>query len=529
MDKTPFFDANLQVGRRATPRPQNDLTTEQILEEMALLGIARGLATHALAVEYDPRIGNERLSEVTGDHASLQACFVVQPHPTGKFPSGDALIEYLRNGRARAVRMYPRKHSYGLEKQVDGDLLFPLEEAGIPLFLDLEQTTLTEVDAVLKRHPSLKLILIRVGYRIDQWLFPLFRKHPNLHIDLSLYPVHRGIETIVEQFGPERMIFATGLPVWDGGAAISHIQYANISPEDRDRIAYQNLESLLWKETAPETEAEPIAATPPDAIWEKARAGKPLEDLLVIDPHTHMGPYHNFPIPGNPWAEGMLEVMDEQGVDMAVTAPMIALEGGIREGNQIAIDASKKFPGRFGAFCTINPNFPEKEIREELEWCFQQDCFKGIKIHPGTHDTPGSDPSYLPVWEFAQQHELPILIHTWGTDPRCNPAMFEPIARDYPHARLILGHSGATPAGIDEAIEVSKRVSNTYLDLTKSIIYHGMLEYMVEELSADRILWGTDLPFICGSGQLGRVAAARLSLDDKRKILGLNAKHLFRL
>ena len=529
MDHTPFFDANLMVGRRACPRPENDLSTDQILDEMAHLGITRGLATHALAVEYDPLLGNEKLLEITSAQKSLKPCFVVQPHPIGKFPKGDALIDLLRDGGARAVRMYPKKHSYGLEQQADGDLLFPLEEAEVPVLLDLEQTSLAEVDAVMKRHPSLNLILIRVGYRIDQWLFPLFRKHPNLKIDLSLYPVHRGIETIVDTFGSERMVFSTGLPVWNGGAAITHIQYADIPPEARDQIAFQNLENLLWSETAPEQDASTITPSEQDAIWLRARAGKPLDDILVIDPHTHMGPYHNFPIPGNPWAEGMLEVMDEQDIDTAVTAPMIALEGGMREGNQIAIDASEKFPGRFVAFSTINPNFPEKEIREELEWCFHHACFPGIKLHPGTHDTPGNSSHYDPVWEFANQHALPILIHTWGTDPRCPPAMFEPIAQKYPEAKLILGHSGATPAGIDEAIAVSKNVPNTYLDLTKSIIYRGMLEYMVEELSAERVLWGTDLPFICGSGQLGRVAAARLSLEDKKKILGLNARRLFRL
>lgn len=529
MDNTPFFDANLMVGRRANPRPENDLTTDQLLDEMAFLGIARALATHALAVEYDSLIGNERLLEITKENPSLQPCFVVQPHPIGKFPKGDALIEYLQKGGARAVRLYPKKHSFGLEQQADGDLLFPLEEAEIPVLLDLEQTSLDQVDAVLKRHPSLNLILIRVGYRIDQWLFPLLQKHPKLHIDLSLYPVHRGIETIVETFGAGRMIFSSGLPVWNGGAAISHIQYAKIPAEARDQIAFQNLENQLWKETAPAEETPTVEPAKRDSIWIQARAGEPLKDILVIDPHTHMGPYHNFPIPGNPWAEGMLEVMDEQGVDTAVTAPMIALEGGMREGNQIAIEAAEKFPGRFFAFSTINPNFPEKEIREELEWCFQHECFRGIKIHPGTHDTPGNSPNYIPVWEFAHQHALPILIHTWGTDPRCPPSMFEPIAREYPKANLILGHSGATPEGIDEAIAVSKNVPNTYLDLTKSIIYRGMLEYMVEELGAERVLWGTDLPFICGSGQLGRVAAARLSLEDKKKILGLNAKRLFRL
>ncbi len=524
-----YFDCNLTIGRRATPRPENDHTTEQILEELAHIGIGHALATHCLAYEYDPRIGNGRLSEVCREYPPLHPCYVVQPHPTGAMPTGKALVDYLKDGGARAVRLFPRKHNFPLEETVSGELLTTLEEAEISVFLDLEQTGLPEVGRMLARHPDLNLILLRIGYRIDQWLYPLLEKFPRLKFDLSLYPVHRGIETVVEHFGADRMVFGTALPVFDGGAAVSHIAYANIPDEARAAIASGNLESILWKETAPAAKPEPITPAARDAIWSLARDGKPLADETIIDPHTHMGPYHNFPIPGDPWAAGMVSVMDEQGVDTAVTAPMIALEGGMREGNQIAIDAAHDFPGRFFAFATINPNFSDVEIREELEWCFQNECFKGIKIHPGTHDTPGNDPRYQPVWEFANEYELPILIHTWGTDPRCNPAMFEPIARDYPGARLILGHSGATPGGIDEAIRVCQAVGNTYLDLTKSIIFRGMLEYMVREVGPDRILWGTDLPFICGAGQMGRVAAARLSLGDKRKILGLNAKALFRL
>jgi hypothetical protein len=526
---TAYFDSNLIVGRRASPRPENDLTTEQIIDDMAWAGIGHALATHAAAVEYDPLIGNQRLTELTQIFPQLAPCYTVQPHPSDGFPQGSDLVDYLASGGARAVRIFPLKHSFSLSRTVSGNLLTTLEEAGIPVFLDMMQTNFEEVDDLLSRHPDLKLILLRVGYRINQWLYPLLEKHPNLHFELALYPLHRGIEEVARRFGASRMLFGTGLPVWDAGAAVSHIEYAKISTDEKQAIAAENLKSLLWPETAPEVEAKPVPEKPRDPIWALARAGQPLSDEVVIDPHTHMGPYHNFPIPGDPWAEGMIEVMDECGVDSAVTAPMIALEGGVREGNEIAADAILKFPGRFFGFCTINPNFPEEEIREELQHCFQNEGFRGIKIHPTTHDYAAYRPGYIPVWEFAHERELPILIHTWGTDPKCRPALFDPIAEQYPRARLILGHSGAMPLGIDEAIEVARKRPNVYLDLTKSIICRGMLEYMVNEVGPDRILYGSDLPFICGTGQLGRAAAARLSLEEKRKILGLNAQQLFRL
>ena len=52
---------------------------------------------------------------------------------------------------------------------------------------------------------------------------------------------------------------------------------------------------------------------------------------------------------------------------------------------------------------------------------------------------------------------------------------------------------------------------------------------MVGGVGADRILFGTDLPFIDCRPQVGYVAAARISDDDKRRIFGRNARKLFRL
>ena len=42
-------------------------------------------------------------------------------------------------------------------------------------------------------------------------------------------------------------------------------------------------------------------------------------------------------------------------------------------------------------------------------------------------------------------------------------------------------------------------------------------------VGADRILFGTDLPFLDPRPQLGRVAFAKISDDEKRLVLGLNA------
>ncbi len=52
---------------------------------------------------------------------------------------------------------------------------------------------------------------------------------------------------------------------------------------------------------------------------------------------------------------------------------------------------------------------------------------------------------------------------------------------------------------------------------------------MVARVGADRILWGTDNPFIDPRPGLGRMLCAEVSDEDKRKMLGLNAKRLYKV
>jgi len=65
--------------------------------------------------------------------------------------------------------------------------------------------------------------------------------------------------------------------------------------------------------------------------------------------------------------------------------------------------------------------------------------------------------------------------------------------------------------------------------LTGSLLPRGMLERMVNGVGAERVLFGTDMPFVDGRPQIGYVACARIPDDSKRLIFGLNAKRIFRL
>jgi predicted TIM-barrel fold metal-dependent hydrolase len=57
----------------------------------------------------------------------------------------------------------------------------------------------------------------------------------------------------------------------------------------------------------------------------------------------------------------------------------------------------------------------------------------------------------------------------------------------------------------------------------------GTLERLVRELGDDRVLFGTDMPYLNAGGQIGKVLLARLDDSVKKKILAENSRRLFGL
>jgi len=100
-------------------------------------------------------------------------------------------------------------------------------------------------------------------------------------------------------------------------------------------------------------------------------------------------------------------------------------------------------------------------------------------------------------------------------------------AKEFPGAKILIGHSGLGLDGLEKAIRLTNEHPNTYLDLTSSVCYFGLVEKMVAEAGSERVLFGTDLPFIDPRQKVGQVAFARITEEAKEKILGLNAAQLF--
>ena len=265
------------------------------------------------------------------------------------------------------------------------------------------------------------------------------------------------------------------------------------------------------------------------ALWERALRGETFDDVLIVDAHTHMGRLAEFHIPRPSDEKGMLLQMDRLGVNRAVCAPFLAWGPSPEDGHAYLADVLRRFPDRFSGYVVYNPSFGTEYSLAQLEKWFGEPGFLGIKIAPSTHGYPADGPAYEPMWSWANERSLPVLSHTWRASPEDHPGLFVRVGRRFPNVKILLGHSGGDPAGMHEAIEAAKQCPNLYLELASSQTAFGIVELMVRELGAERVVYGTDIPFIDGRWKLGQVLAAKIPDRDKEKILGQNAVGIFGL
>jgi predicted TIM-barrel fold metal-dependent hydrolase len=240
-----FFDANITLGRPSAPKYRVVDDASVMKEELSEFGITGGLVKHAFAMEACPKIGNEMLSKALTKAPGYGPVWALMPHWTGEFPKPEDMAREMAAKKVRATVIYPTTQGFPLRPSVAGPLLDTLEEMRMPLFLPAAEVTMGAVEDIMRAHPSLPVVVLEVGQGIARETYALFKEFPNLHFELSVFMLHRGIEDVCERFGAERMIFGTRYPLYGPGCAISAVMYAQIPDKAKELIAAGNMKRLL--------------------------------------------------------------------------------------------------------------------------------------------------------------------------------------------------------------------------------------------------------------------------------------------
>jgi predicted TIM-barrel fold metal-dependent hydrolase len=249
-----LFDSCVTLGRVVLSGCPECLTPENVLAVMDKYEIQEALVhDHHARIVYPREHGNERLTRSIKNMSRLHPAWVLEPpKQIGRKPAAALVREMLDKGvRAARLRLKMAPPMLWLW----ADLLDALDAHHVPCFMDFGGTTtvgdatnsdIMGIREIALAHPDLPLIFSNVvgGLGINYAIVPLVKRLPNLYLDIT------GILEFWREWaydvGPERILFATGMPFTDPGIYISNVQYArHLDVKAKQLICGGNLRKLL--------------------------------------------------------------------------------------------------------------------------------------------------------------------------------------------------------------------------------------------------------------------------------------------
>lgn len=526
MGESFFFNVNGAIGRGAYATPEFP-TAAAFRDHLDYLGIDRSLVWHVAARDLNPTIGNRRLLEeiaAAGLEERLFPAFVVTPACGFERGVLGFLREQLGTGRVRALRLTPEMSRFQI-REIER-LLCELAAYQPVVLWDCPasgaEQNLRDIETLAGLFPRLAFVVTQKMWPGFGSVLDLMWRRSNVFVDTSLLHMRATHALLVNNFGAERVLCSVG-PKTDYGAAIAALAHAPLTEAQRTGMAHANIERLLKIPSLDHKLARPPALIESKKLWSLFRSGHPLKDVEIIDAHGHLGPHTRgwFIEQAAPEyaAPALVEQMDRLGVDRLLLSGAAALFGDNVAGTPDVEQWLQPYGDRFGGYLVFNPLYAD-EMTARLDEFFSSGFFVGFKILGAYWKRALTDPGFIPVWEYAERHRMPVLMHTWD-DSYNAPSQLTGIAPKYPHAAFLLGHSGGGTAGRLEAEELALAHPNVYLEFCGSFTSQRPFETTLQRVGADRVLFGSDTDAHDQAWELGRYLS--LPLPDAELLPGLAA------
>ncbi len=237
--------------------------------------------------------------------------------------------------------------------------------------------------------------------------------------------------------------------------------------------------------------------------------------IMIVDVHSHAWQYpdhfsQDFRFQARRARAGVevdLTVHYEEYRDQATDETKTIVFGGKAKLSGLWVDDSyvaqyvESDPGHLIGFLSVDPTQEgwDREMREgHLEL-----GLRGMKLLPMYAGFRPDEEALNPFWEYAQSHNLPVLLHTGTTFISrapldvTFPRWLDPVAMRFPDVKVILAHLGHPYE--HECVAVIRKHPNLYSDISglhyrPLQLYHSLM--LVQEYGVwDKILFGSDYPF----------------------------------
>jgi predicted TIM-barrel fold metal-dependent hydrolase len=228
----------------------------ELLLTMDARGIERAAVSSLNSVFYlNPQDGNDQLASWVEPHRDRLIPFaVLKPGFAGW---QEDLAVCLDDHEMRGVVLYPNYHRFDLDHPELSHLMEEAESGSLPVCVQagledvrrqFDRERVPDVDPVsigafARKYPGVTVLALGLKFgQPEQVGDPL---PDNFYFDISNYETMGDIEWAVEKFGPDRILFGTGFPLFDPLANVNKLRLADIDDSTREAIGAENARRML--------------------------------------------------------------------------------------------------------------------------------------------------------------------------------------------------------------------------------------------------------------------------------------------
>jgi len=270
--------------------------------------------------------------------------------------------------------------------------------------------------------------------------------------------------------------------------------------------------------------------------------------FAVYDSHTHVwesssirtrsARFSTLETPGS--AECLLKLMDEKNVvtSLVITPMTLGFD------NSISLEIADRYPSRFIPIVRIDLDSPNY-LESFRDLCVQG--AKGLRINLHHLDSANFllDERFSKLWLFLELSQLPLFFHCKASQLH----VVSSISNQYQKIKVIIDHMGRITS--NDGTHSSKFVDllnlaqfpNVYIKISSTNFFANipdthldmseLVEAILHEFTADRILWGSDWPFSENDGTYASSFEPFLSMklvnreDTLKRVFSDNFKDIF--
>ena len=197
-------------------------------------------------------------------------------------------------------------------------------------------------------------------------------------------------------------------------------------------------------------------------------------------------------------------------------------------------------PDAFVGFASVDPLKGAAVATTELERGVRELGLRGCKLHPSAQSFRPDDRAIAyPIFETAAALRVPVTVHTGTTGLGAGmpgggamklelnrPLWLDAVAADFPTLQIVMAHP-AWPWQ-DEQLAVALHKPNTWIDLSgwSPRRFAPDLVRNIKGALQDRVLFGTDYPFLTHEQWLSAWATLDVPDEITEKVLLRNAERL---